>query len=200
MKLQRNSIKKSKAFSLVELTVVLVLSSLIMISITRWITGVGNVVTSTISSGARYDEEVTYSNMDNEITSALPCDPNGYRTPFLSYDADSKTLAFTSSTTQNGEINLIRYRISNDGFQRSEVSPNGTCNYPQPTDWVTVVKDIDVSKSKIGYLNSNSQDINYLYVTCQYKGDANCDISAIYISLQNNKLSDPNSRVFFLQR
>ena len=176
--------KSFKAFSLIELILALTLGSIIMLSMTRWVTGVGQVVTSSITSNGKFDQEVALAHMESELISVRPCDILGYRSPINSYDPINKSITFTTSSTINSAIIQVTYKINNGSLLRGESEATSECEFSNPTSWSTVISNIDDNGSSLGYLVRGNQEPFYIFTNCTYIGDANCNISSIYLLQQ----------------
>jgi len=177
---------KRKAFSLVELVTVLILSTLIMGAMVKWVVSVGSVVSANLKVGPQNVATLAVDRMEDELRRAVSCSDRGYDSPLRSISNSPYSISFISDTTSGGTPQQVTWRIYNGSLQRAAITTSGNCIFTSPSsgDFISQASNIDTTNSWIQAVDPTSGlNSTILYPTCTLTSDTGCQIPAVTIHL-----------------
>ncbi len=178
--------RKKKGFSLIELVTVLILSTLIMGAMVKWVVSVGSVVSANLKVGPQNVTTLAVDKMEDELRRAVSCSDRGYDSPLRSVSNSPYSVTFISDTTSGGVPQQVTWQIYNGSLQRAAITSSGNCTFAQPSsnDFISQANSLDTSNSWIQAVDSASGlNSTTLYPTCVLTSDVDCDIPAITIHI-----------------
>ena len=179
-------VRNKKAFSLIELVTVLILSTLIMGAMVKWVVSVGSVVSANLKVGPQNVATVAVDRMEDELRRAVSCSDRGYDSPLRQISNSPYLVSFISDTTSGGVPQQVWWRIYNGTLQRAAITSSGSCTFatPSTSDYVTQASSIDTANSWIQAVDpATGLNSATLYPTCALTTDVNCQLPALTIHL-----------------
>jgi type II secretory pathway pseudopilin PulG len=139
---------RQAGYTIVEVTIVAALTGVVMLGVFRWVTGVGSVVTTNLSSADLGTLTRAAEQISVDVSETTHCSPGG---------ADARIRQVTPTTLvlvveKAGTPTAVTWRIEPDGaraiLQRAE-TPLGLpgCTYSAPAAWATWARDVDPAAS-----------------------------------------------------
>ena len=100
---------RSRAYTLVELTIVALLSAALIAVAARWVGQLGQVALQQVGTGVQSNIIIAMDRLDDDITAATHCDPSSLDSPLVDVSPSSLTL-FTDNDG-DGEVKLVRWSV-----------------------------------------------------------------------------------------
>jgi type II secretory pathway pseudopilin PulG len=138
----RGSRRRSRAYTLVELTIVALLSAALIAVAARWVGQLGQVALQQVGTGVQSNIIIAMDRLDDDITAATHCDPWNLDSPLVDISPSSLTL-FTDNDG-DGEVKLVRWSVdTNTGhLTRAETQVGPNCSQPELPNGVLLLTGV----------------------------------------------------------
>jgi hypothetical protein len=139
--------RATRALSLLELVVALMLTTTTILMMLGWLSGfvfLGRLAEA--QAAPTGDMSNLTTTLGNDLTGAMTCDPNGLGVPFYTFSSSELGLYEPSQTTPE-QIDLVLWQIANGKISRAVIDPTSTpCTFDttNPT-WVTIAAGVGPS-------------------------------------------------------
>ena len=120
----------SRAYTLVELTIVALLSAALIAIASRWVGQLGQVALQQVGSGVQSNIIIAMDRLDDDITAATHCDPWSLDSPLV--EVSPSTLTLFTDTDGDGEVTIVRWSVdtTNGYLTRAEAAVGQNCSQP----------------------------------------------------------------------
>lgn len=188
MIIKRNSsAHRSRAYTLVELSIVALLSAVLIAAAARWVGQLGQVALQQVATGVQANVIIATDRLDDDITAATHCNPWQLDSPVVEVTQSSLTMYVDSDG--DGNVKLVRWSVdTNTGLlTRAEAEPGANCSaatLPQGVIMLTGVAT-GTSQSPVftpafdGILTENATD----WGECVDRSSERCRFDAIAVNL-----------------
>jgi len=128
---RRSVLRRSRAYTLVELTIVALLSAALIAVAARWVGQLGQVALQQVSTGVQSNVIIAMDRLDDDITAATHCDPWNLDSPLVEIAPSSMTLY--TDTDGDGEVKLVRWSVDTATglLTRAEAAAGENCSQPE---------------------------------------------------------------------
>jgi len=184
----------TRGFTIIELIIVLLLSTIITALMVKYVVSVGTVVESNLRASSSSGSQVALDYMEDDLRRAVSCTDRGYDSPVRNIGNNPYSITFYADPNNSGVVQAITWRLYNGLLQRANISASSGCNFAVPTqsDFVTILSNVDTSNSyfiPVDPTTGLNATNNNQYTTCNLKSDIYCNTAALTVHL----LSTTNS-------
>ena len=155
---------------MMELGVVTILTTVLILGMVRWLTGIGATARVGFQDAADGRRAMVTEQLRRDIEGAVHCDAGGRDARVRELAADRLTLVVQSDA--DAELEIVGWRVNNGALERGETELDADCE-GTPGDWgvwatdvadITFTKIIDGAASEAGTAGSCGDE---LLVRCQ---------------------------------
>lgn len=134
-----------RAYTLMELGVVLVLTVLLVFGMVRWLVGVGYSARSGIEGATDRRAATVLDKIGEDMLALRHCDPNGADARIVHVAANGLPAKITITTDPDGDgtPETVTWRHHNGDIQRGEAPTGAGCETGEITEWTTWIRDVD---------------------------------------------------------
>ena len=140
---------RARAFTLLELAVVVALAAALFVVLTKWVLGLAATAGSaTDTAVAQRDASYVSTLLDADTQAARGCDPGGQDAPLADVRPESAQLYVrhadgTGIASPSAPIDLVLWRLEGVQLQRAVIPGDGTCRFDTTApDWRTVASGV----------------------------------------------------------
>jgi hypothetical protein len=136
-------LSKTRAYTLLEVVIVLAFTSVLILMMIGWVSGLMST-SSTLLSATASNSDLSYlsSTFSADATSAVVCASDGLGVPWYSFSSSQVGLYEPDATS--GMVDLVLWAYSGSTIQRAVLTPvNGACNFDTSNpSWVTIASNV----------------------------------------------------------
>lgn len=190
--------RKKKAFSLVELVVVVLISAIFIGVIIKWLFAVSSVVGANIKAGVNTQVVVAVDKLEDDLRRSQNCLDRGNDSVLRSMNDDPYTLNFYTNPSNAIRPSIVSWRIYEGKLQRAIKTLDANCLASSSFvdgDYITMTNNVDTINSYIAPLNTSTglpATTPELYPdACNYLSDTGCGVKyfTIHLVISTNTIS-----------
>lgn len=142
----RTTRRSSMAYTLVELVIAVVLTSLLIAGALRWAAAIAQVVTNNVKSGDGGEITLVLSRVGDDVDATRHCDSSGRDA--LVRELSPTMVRVVTDPDGDGTPAAIYWKLTSDGLVQRGVGTLGAdCSMSPPSNWSTMVTGIDPANS-----------------------------------------------------
>lgn len=132
-----------RGYTIMEVGLVTVLSTLLLVGAMRWLVGLGGVVNASLEEAETETLSRAVALFVSDVQGARPCEPTGVDAPISLVSPSLVRM----TTVSGGELRSVTWSMSAGQLLRAESVPAADCAYVAPTSWVTWSTSLDMDAS-----------------------------------------------------
>lgn len=202
------NLKYKKAFSLVELVMVVLISTIFISVVVRWVFGIGSVLGSNIKSEVQTQTILALDKMEDDMRKSQNCLDRGNDSILRTFSKNPYLISFYSNPSNQSLPSLVYWRIYNGKLQRAIKTLDSTCSLNSALvdgDYQTIDANVDTTLSYFAPLDPttglNSTSDSLYPSNCIIRVDSNCNLKYIFVHIVlSTNTSISYDRILQLQR
>jgi type II secretory pathway pseudopilin PulG len=183
--------RRHRAYTLVELGVVVVLTTLLTLGMVRWLVGVAQSSQTGVENSADYVMESVFNELRRDILGVRHCDPSGGDARVVLLASD--TLTLVSDPDGDGSTETVTWRYEDGTVQRGTAAMGENCATGLITEWTTWIANAD--SMSFSAVRDGIISLTGTSGVCQTEYEQRCAVGTIHVSIQAGEFDAAEERV-----
>jgi hypothetical protein len=183
---------RRRAYTLVELGVVVVLTTLLIFGMVRWLVSVGASASSGLQDASDSRSALVFDQMAKDVRALQHCQAAGTDARVASVTTDTMTLILDSDG--DGTTETVRWRISGNTIQRGTAQMGADCSPGTVSDWADWLSGADALTFSV--FRDGAEETFGTLGACDAEIVDRCQVTLIGASIDAGQGTAAERRVF----